>query len=578
MSACPQCAYVNRSSATFCAQCGLPLRSCPHCNAAARPGTRFCQRCGQSLPHHASLNSSVTPCPVCGQGNKKEAQFCRRCGAALTAVLIVPCPYCGHALKPGARFCPQCGQAQGAQTGMKYRTGKLPPNALLCGSAGATYFVLGLVARGGMGAVYKVMRSGDQSIWALKEMSESAVSAEEWQKTVATFYAEARLLQSLAHENLPKVIDVFANNQRHYMVMEFIEGRTLAEIMVESGGSVTEGQALEWGGQLCRVLHYLHTHNPPIIYRDLKPDNVMVEEATNRVKLIDFGIARRFKSGKKSDTVHLGTSGYAAPEQYGKANRQSDAATDIYALGATLHHLLTGQDPAQTPFSFPDVRIHAKVSVATAAAIAKAVKPRAEDRHRTAAGMYEALTGNSFPDLALATTLPSPSFTTKPPPTAVAPNLPVVFLQASPVPRGTSVVLSLPVSISSGTAAVKAVASWLTVSPAVANSSTPAITLTAETKYLKLNFVRRTPPSRPRHLPGRLFWLLLLLVYAHARYLVPAPAVHRTAVFVGSARADVQVEVQPGKMRRRIGWLLSSTAVAAEITGLTWIIWFLLTA
>ncbi len=203
MSVCPQCAFANRDSATFCAQCGLPLHSCPFCNAAVRPGTRFCQRCGQALPHNTFLGSSASACPVCGRGNQAGAQFCRHCGAPLTAVLTIPCPACGYALKPGARFCPQCGLAQGAQTGMKYRTGKLPPDTLLRGSEGATYLVLGLVARGGMGAVYKVMRSTDQSVWALKEMSESAVSAEEWQKTVATFYAEAHLLQSLAHENLP---------------------------------------------------------------------------------------------------------------------------------------------------------------------------------------------------------------------------------------------------------------------------------------------------------------------------------------------------------------------------------------
>lgn len=579
MSTCPQCAFVNHASATFCARCGLLLRSCLHCNAAVQPKARFCQRCGQPLPHGTSLTSSTSTCPACGQENKEGAQFCRHCGASLTAVFPISCPACGYALKPGARFCPQCGLAQGVQAGMKYRTGKLPPNALLHGSEGAVYVVQSLVARGGMGAVYKVLRAGDQSIWAAKEMSESAVSVEEWKKTVTAFYAEAHLLQSLAHENLPKVIDVFAHNQRHYMVMEFIEGQSLTEIMAESGGSVAEGQALEWGRQLCQVLHYLHTHNPPIIYRDLKPDNVMVETASNRVKLIDFGIARRYKSGKKSDTVHLGTSGYAAPEQYGRANRQSDAATDIYALGATLHHLLTGLDPAQTPFSFPDVRIHAKVSVATAAAIAKAVKPRAEDRHRSAAAMYEALTGEPFPAITQAQTRPTPP--PLPPEThsetAVAPILPVTFLQADPVPRGANVVLSLPVSISNGTATVQAEASWLRASPTVADSSTSAITLTAETKQLRFNFAGRAVPMPPRHLPGQIIWLLLWPVYAHARYLVPATAVHRTAVFVGPARADVQIEVEPGKMRRRIGWLLSSTAVAAEITLLIWIIWFLLT-
>ncbi|MCA9781905.1 MAG: serine/threonine protein kinase, partial [Candidatus Eremiobacteraeota bacterium] len=183
---------------------------------------------------------------------------------------------------------------------------------------------------------------------------------------------EAQLLAQLDHANLPKVIDSFSERNRHYLVMEYVPGKTLEKRLAEAGGALPEREVYGYAVQLCDVLDYLHRQQPPIIFRDLKPANIMLKP-DGRVKLIDFGIARHFKPGQSNDTQAMGTPGYAAPEQYGKG--QSDARTDIYALGATLHHAITGRDPGQEPFNFPAVRaLNRTASAPFEAAIMKAVK------------------------------------------------------------------------------------------------------------------------------------------------------------------------------------------------------------
>src|SRR5881227_3207606 len=137
--------------------------------------------------------------------------------------------------------------------------------------------------------------------------------------------------------------------------MDFIAGDTLEDYLDQFGPSFSVEIVLEIGLQLCTVLDYLHSHQPPIIFRDLKPANIM-RTADNHVYLIDFGIARHFKPGKAKDTIPLGSMGYAAPEQFGKA--QTNPQTDIYGLGATLHQLLTGDDPSLTPFRFEPLHLH----------------------------------------------------------------------------------------------------------------------------------------------------------------------------------------------------------------------------
>ncbi len=253
------------------------------------------------------------------------------------------CDNCGAANAETSRFCQHCA----APLHFKRTTGSLPEKTLL----GGRYQLEIRIGQGGMGAVYKAMdtRFNNRPV-AIKEMSRAGLSPARVQDAEADFEREARLLADLLHPNLPRIYDNFAEDERSYLVMDFIEGQTLEDYLEQTGGgSVPLEQVLDWGIQLCDVLNYLHTHQPPIIFRDLKPSNVMIS-GSGHIYLIDFGIARIFKPGQSHDTVALGSPGFAAPEQYGKA--QSTPRSDLYSLGALLHCLLTGVDPSEQPFFF----------------------------------------------------------------------------------------------------------------------------------------------------------------------------------------------------------------------------------
>ncbi len=257
-----------------------------------------------------------------------QEQFCEQCGA----VNIL-----------AARFCQYCA----AELPFKHTTGALPEQTLLNGR----YQLDTRIGQGGMGAVYKAIdtRFNNRPI-AIKEMSKAGLSDSRIEEAENAFEHEARLLADLLHPNLPRIYDHFSENERSYLVMDFIEGQTLEEYLEQAGGGpLPLEQVIDWGGQLCDVLSYLHNHQPPIIFRDLKPSNVMIS-SSGHVFLIDFGIARIFKPGQSHDTVALGSPGYAAPEQYGKT--QSTPRSDIYSLGALIHCLLTGTDPSEQPFFF----------------------------------------------------------------------------------------------------------------------------------------------------------------------------------------------------------------------------------
>ena len=233
------------------------------------------------------------------------------------------------------------------------KTGKLSPQSMLH----HRYLIVGQAGRGGMSAVYQAVDtlSGNHHV-AIKEMSQGNLSAYELDEATARFQQEADLLSSLNHPNLPTIYDGFSENGRSFLVMEYIDGKTLLQMLKDTGGRpLPVAQVLDYAIQLCDVLIYLHSHNPPIIFRDLKPTNVMVR-GNGHVMLIDFGIARFFKEGQAQDTVFLGSPGYAPPEQHGTS--QTNPRSDLYSLGATLHCCLTGRDPfhAVDRFAFPPVQ------------------------------------------------------------------------------------------------------------------------------------------------------------------------------------------------------------------------------
>jgi len=263
------------------------------------------------------------------------------------------CDSCGAANRPQAVFCYACGQPL-IQGGKKSSptTGLLAYNHLLK----QRYCIISQVGKGGFGAVYKAadLQFGNRLV-AIKEMSQSSLSPQELVEATEAFKREALLLASLTHPNLPRIYEQFTDMGRWYLVMDFIEGETLEEHLGKvKGGKLPVEKVLEIGVQLCMVLEYLHMRQPPIIFRDLKPANVMLT-AYGHIYLIDFGIARHFKPGQAKDTTALGSTGYAAPEQYGKA--QTTPRADIYALGVTFHQLLSGNDPADTPFQFASLQL-----------------------------------------------------------------------------------------------------------------------------------------------------------------------------------------------------------------------------
>lgn len=272
--------------------------------------------------------------------------------------LPVFCVKCGAANSSQAKFCSVCGHAIRAilhqQPFTTTSTGHLVPNYLLK----QRYCLLRQAGLGGFGAVYEAEDTLFNNLHvAVKEMSQSGLTAKEITIAADDFKREAKLLARLNHQSLPHIYDYFSETGRWYLVMDFINGETLEDYLEKTkGGYLPLGEVIDIGIQLCDVLDYLHNSQPPIIFRDLKPANV-IRTPVGKLYLIDFGIARLFKAGQNKDTTALGSHGYAAPEQFGKA---TTTQSDIYSLGAMLHQLLTGNDPtSNTPtlFDFPPLQL-----------------------------------------------------------------------------------------------------------------------------------------------------------------------------------------------------------------------------
>ncbi|GHO84904.1 hypothetical protein KSZ_29100 [Dictyobacter formicarum] len=214
------------------------------------------------------------------------------------------------------------------------------------------YRIRQTIGQGGMGSVYRAEDThlGNRLV-AIKELIYTELSAQEMHTSAEQFQREAHLLAGLQHPNLPNIYDYFEENSRWYLVMSFIAGETLESYQQKAThGQLPVREVIGIGIELCKVLEYLHSHHPPIIFRDLKPANIM-RTSSGQLYLIDFGIARHFKPDQSRDTVSYGSAGFAPPEQYGRA--QTTPRSDIYSLGATLYTLLSGYDPSLSPFRLP---------------------------------------------------------------------------------------------------------------------------------------------------------------------------------------------------------------------------------
>ncbi|HEX8069121.1 MAG TPA: protein kinase [Pyrinomonadaceae bacterium] len=285
---------------------------------------------------------------------------------------------------------------RGGSTGGRARaaTKQLEPGTVLY----ARYEIVRRVGGGGMGAVYlaRDKNLGDQPR-AVKEMIQANIDETQHEKAVNDFKRESMLLAALEHPSIPTIYDYFYDERaaRFYLVMKYISGGDLlARLRNAQAGRLDEKTVADWGVQAADVLHYLHSRNPPIIYRDLKPANLMLDGNTGRVMLIDFGIARWVQKEEKGVTA-VGTMGYAPPELF---SGKVVPASDVYSLGATMFHLLTGADPQDNPLLIFDFTKHPRprqlapaLSNEMEAILMRAVEYKPEDRFRTAGEMRDAL-------------------------------------------------------------------------------------------------------------------------------------------------------------------------------------------
>lgn len=250
------------------------------------------------------------------------------------------------------------------------------------------YKILTQIGAGGMSKVYLAMDSRLNKQWAVKELEKKAHDKNN-DVVIQSAIAEAGMMKKLDHPNLPRIVDIIDEENVIYVVMDYIEGEPLDKILEEYGAQ-PQDLVIEWAKQLCEVLMYLHNRKPPIIYRDMKPGNVMLKPDGN-LKLIDFGIAREYKEQNLAGTQCLGTRGYAAPEQYG-GKGQTDQRTDIFCLGVTIYHLVTGKNPAEPPYEiYPIRKWNPSLSSGLERIVDKCTQLNPEDRYQSCEELLYAL-------------------------------------------------------------------------------------------------------------------------------------------------------------------------------------------
>ena len=249
------------------------------------------------------------------------------------------------------------------------------------------YKILNKVGQGGMSVVYLAMNEKANKQWAVKEVRKDGIR--DFEVVKQGLVAETDILKKLSHPNLPSIIDVIDSDESFIIIMDYIQGNSLNKALEEFGAQ-PQDNVIAWAKQLCDVLGYLHSRTPAIIYRDMKPANIMLKPDGN-VTLIDFGTAREYKEKNLADTTCLGTVGYAAPEQFGGMG-QTDARTDIYCLGATLYHLVTGMNPCEPPYEIKPIReINPSLSAGLERIILKCTQRDPNDRYQSAAELMFAL-------------------------------------------------------------------------------------------------------------------------------------------------------------------------------------------
>ncbi|HCF86404.1 MAG TPA: hypothetical protein DEV72_14535, partial [Ktedonobacter sp.] len=310
---------------------------CPYCNTENRDGVRFCNNCGKPLPLDPAAASSA-PKPAVAASNAKVTS---------------------RSLTPGSRV------------------------------QGGRYVIKKILGQGGMGAALLAtdIRLDSKPV-VIKELISDNTDPAQLQEDVRNFKREVATLAHLDHPLIPNVTDHFQEGSRYFMVQEYVEGENLEERMDRVNQPMKEREALGYASQVLDILEYLSQETPPIVHRDIKPANIIIGTKDKRAHLVDFGIARAdvTRNAQRKQTSALGTPGYAPPEQY---QGNADPRSDLYALAATMHHLLTNRDPRNhPPFTYPPARaLNPQLSPEIEKILSRALINDINQRYQSAAAM-----------------------------------------------------------------------------------------------------------------------------------------------------------------------------------------------
>lgn len=319
-------------------------------------------------------------CPECGASTVVSDPYCGECGA-WQDIAVKPTGLPGTQTVGGTSHMSMTGSGN-TPTGLQLAAGTL---------LAERYRIVKRIGGGGMGSVYRAEdRNLANRTVAVKEMIEMFADESAREKAIEDFRRESELLARLEHPSIPTIYDYFFDQSRgrYYLVMKYIDGGDLAMRQKEAGGKVDELTVTQWAIQICDVLDFIHSQDPPIIYRDLKPANLMIDSRSNRIMLVDFGIARFVAPQQQKGVTAIGTMGYAPPELFAG---NVEPRSDIYSLGATMFHLLTGVDPQDNPLLVFDFarnprprQINPDLSVHMEEMLCRAVEYKPENRFDSA--------------------------------------------------------------------------------------------------------------------------------------------------------------------------------------------------
>jgi serine/threonine protein kinase/ABC-type branched-subunit amino acid transport system substrate-binding protein len=304
------------------------------------------------------------------------------------------CPYCKAQNRDGVRYCGNCGKFI-AETSAHKAVDNVsrPSRSLAIGSRlqGGRYIIREILGQGGMGAALLAIDNRlDGKLVVIKELLPESIDPTRFQDDVRNFKREVAILAHIDHPLIPNVTDHFQEGTRYFMVQEYVDGENLEHLLERTKQSMPEREALICAAEVLDVLDYLAVQTPPVVHRDIKPANIIIGARDKRAHLVDFGIARAevVRNAQRKQTSALGTPGYAPPEQY---QGNADPRSDLYALGATLHHVLTMRDPRDyPPFTYPPVRVlNAKLSPEVERVVTRALNNDIDQRYQSAEEMKQ---------------------------------------------------------------------------------------------------------------------------------------------------------------------------------------------